>query len=88
MQYSKEYFTNTLVHLDGNEYVDCHFDDVRMVYSGGDLPAFERCHFSRFQFHFRDAADRTVRLLQAMTDPGSGFSEVFRGVFPDYPKEA
>lgn len=82
MQFKDRNFKDEDVRLDGNDYVGCRFENVRMIYAGGELPGFERCEFTSFRFMFEGAADRTVQLLQAMSQPDSGFTQLFRDVFP------
>ena len=70
------------VTIDGNEYVGCHFDNVWLIYTGGDLPEFERCEFSRIRVVLEGATERTLVLLQEMAKPESGFRPVFDLMFP------
>jgi hypothetical protein len=68
--------------IDGNEYVDCRFDNVSLVYAGGPLPAFERCEFTRYRLVLEGPAERTLAFLQAMADPESGFLPIYEQMFP------
>ncbi|HEY0411973.1 MAG TPA: hypothetical protein VGD66_02380 [Allosphingosinicella sp.] len=71
--------------IDGNDYVDCHFDNTWLAYAGGDLPNFERREFTRIRIVFEGAAERTLILLQEMAKPESGFTPVFDQMFPRRP---
>ncbi len=70
------------VKLDGNEFIDCTFENCTLVYSGGLPPLITRCDFKSFTFEFRGHAANTVAFLQAMASPKSGFQSVIRKTFP------
>ena len=68
--------------LDGNEFVDCDFDNVRLVYNGGEPPVFERCRFTSIRIMFDGPAWQTLIFLQAMAQRGSGLEPIFASMFP------
>ena len=72
-------------HIDGNEYIDCFFENVSLIYSGGELPAFERCEFDTMRMVFNGPAQRTLTMLQVMAHPESGFDRIFRLMVPEDP---
>ena len=60
------------VATDGVAFIDCAFQGANLVYSGGDLPRFERCRFSKASWDFAGPALRTIELLRAINaSPGS-----------------
>lgn len=59
-------FNNELVELDGRKYVNCKFVNCTFLYSG-DRHILERCRFrGRKNYHFIEAAGRTVNLLAGL----------------------
>ena len=53
-------FTRETVQLDGEYFDDCEFKKCRMVYAGGEAPAFVGCRFEDCDWKFEDAAARTL----------------------------
>jgi len=62
-RHEKESFENQHVVLDGGVFIDCTFRNCSLEYSGGDTYV-QNCHGENCQFVWRDAAQRTVILLQ------------------------
>jgi hypothetical protein len=87
MRYEGKAFAGGEEHIDGNEYIGCTFDDVSLVYSGGELPAFEDVKFLQFRFLFRGPALRTLSFIKAMGDQGNTFEQLFAQIFPDYERK-
>jgi len=56
-------FTDQILQVDGQRFVDCKFKKVLLVYSGGAVPHFESCNFETCQWEMRGAALRTVDFL-------------------------
>jgi len=68
-------FTNEVVKLDGNEFVECNFVDVTFTYSGGGMMKLQGCEIGGgCKMNFLGPAENTVRLLQMMSDPRTGLS--------------
>lgn len=38
MKVEKQSFSNQEIQLDGNEYLDCRFENCTLIYKGGPLP--------------------------------------------------
>ena len=70
MQNSVSYNHQTVV-LDGETFSDCDFTACRMVYSGGELPQFERCRFDGCDWKFEAAAAQTLSYLKQLWNVGA-----------------
>ena len=68
--------------LDGGTFERCRFKKAALIYIGGVAPTIRDCSFEAVSFEFKGAAGRTVALLQAMSMPKSGLSNVFKATFP------
>jgi hypothetical protein len=69
------------VETDGMTFADCTFNEVILVYSGGEHPKFERCTFHSCGWHFSGAALRTVQFLQQVNASPGGqefLADIFR----------
>ncbi len=63
-------FTRETVQLDGEYFDDCEFKKCRMVYAGGEAPAFVGCRFEDCDWKFEDAAARTLEHMKAVWNAG------------------
>jgi hypothetical protein len=70
MQTGESYNHQTVV-LDGETFADCAFAACRLVYSGGELPQFERCRFDDCEWKFEEAAAQTLSYLKLMWGVGA-----------------
>ena len=61
-----------MVATDGTHFTKCHFDGIHLCYSGGEHPIFDDCTFANVGWYFKDAALRTVQLLQANANADGG----------------
>jgi hypothetical protein len=66
MRHTKENFENRIVEIDGEEYLDCEFDNCVLTYRGGTFPIFLRTQTSQCTWNLEDAASRTLLLLHAL----------------------
>lgn len=64
-RHEKEIFENRHVALDEGVFIDCSFKNCSLEYSGGDTYV-QNCQGDNCQFVWRDAAQRTVGLLQGL----------------------
>lgn len=71
------------VQVDGNVYASCTFEDVILVYAGGDPPSFAGCIFRNWRFEFEGAAGATINFLKSLAPKQSGMSDVLRETFPE-----
>lgn len=63
----EETFRGETVELDGDDFVDCTFEDCDLVYRGGDVPRrVEGNTFRNCRWRFEDAAGRTVEFMAAL----------------------
>jgi hypothetical protein len=73
------------VQTDGETFVGCIFEGTTLRYGGGPHPRFERCTLTGVNWHFNDAALRTIQFLQGInaSDGGPAFiGDLFRpGVY-------
>ena len=67
---------NDTVILDGSEFVNCEFDNCKMVYRGGEMPRLQHCRFARCTWHLEDAAQRSVLFLRSIYHSGQGGREL------------
>lgn len=64
-RHEKESFEGQHVVLDEGVFIDCTFKNCSLEYSGGDTYV-QNCLGESCQFVWRDAAQRTVNLLQGL----------------------
>ena len=64
--YRNERFSNQDVRVDGNRYEACSFSECRLIYGGGDKPAFNGCSFRQTNLQLDGAANRTAQYLQGL----------------------
>lgn len=70
MRYEKAHLVNTSVELDDSEFVECIFDNCKMIYRGGLPPVLNFCTYNTCEFIFLDAANRTLFTLSALYQIG------------------
>lgn len=79
MEVQRATFSDSREVIDGNEYIDCRFERCDIVYCGGDIPNIVGCTFDACQWHFEDAAERTLAFLHhlynGMGDEGRAMVE-------------
>ena len=64
-RHEKESFEGKHVVLDDGVFIDCTFKNCSLEYSGGDTYV-QNCRGEDCQFVWRDAAQRTVNMLQGL----------------------
>jgi hypothetical protein len=64
-RYENRTFENEHVILDGGVFVNCVFKNCSLEYSGGDVYV-QNCQGETCQLVWRDAAQRTINLLQGL----------------------
>ncbi len=66
MEHSGKTMTDATEVIDGNRYVDCRFENCKMVFRGGEIPLITGCHFENCQWQFDDAAERTLLFMRQL----------------------
>lgn len=79
MKFERNTYKNMTVHLDGNTFIACEFDNCKLEYSGGKVPSFVRCSLVNSGFTFSDQAGDTVMFLRQMYH--GGFKKVVEETF-------
>lgn len=59
-------FSGGRVQLDGNQFVDCHFEGVSLVFAGTAPVHFNGCHFVNVRWEFDGPAVLTLSFLAAL----------------------
>lgn len=67
---SSTIFNHETVTLDGESFHACEFRDCRMVYSGGELPDFQKCRFDGCDWKFEGPAADTLAHLKLIWSIG------------------
>jgi hypothetical protein len=75
-------FKSQTIELDGNEFLNCEFDQCILVYRGGVPPTLDGCGFDSPRFVFEGAASNTMAFLKALSEPASGLSSFLKNSFP------
>ena len=70
MKVQNKKYTDEVVELDGNEYVNCNFTRCQLIYSGGALPRFDTCGFDASPFNFQKGAGNALHLLRELYHAG------------------
>ncbi|MBL8773024.1 MAG: hypothetical protein JNK30_16700 [Phenylobacterium sp.] len=65
-----EIYNHETVLMDGETFSDCEFRDCRLVYGGGEPPAFAGCSFVGCDWKYEDAAARTLAFLKLVWSVG------------------
>ena len=63
MEYKEQKFADSREVLDGNTYENCAFSACAIIYCGGEIPNIVGCAFDDCQWHFEEAAERTLAFL-------------------------
>ena len=63
-------FDHEPVHVDGNSYRNCHFEQCTLIYSGGEIPRLENNSFTECRWVFDGAAVRTMAFLRDLYHRG------------------
>ena len=66
MEYNGESFADARQVVDGNKYTDCKFQRCQIVYRGGEIPHMIGCMFDECDWHFADAAERTLQFMNLL----------------------
>lgn len=63
MKYQSRVFKNQNIELDSNEFINCKFEDCRMIYGAKGLVTLKGCDFINVKWVFTDAAGDTIQFL-------------------------
>ncbi|MDH7795246.1 MULTISPECIES: hypothetical protein [unclassified Beijerinckia] len=75
-------FKGQRVNIDGRHFSNCKFENCTLVFAGKDVFSFDGNDLNTTTIEFDGAAGRTLAALQALAEPGSGFSEIVKQSFP------
>ena len=59
-------YSNATEIIDGNHYIECRFDNCKMIFRGGEIPRISGCHFENCQWQFEEAAERTLMFMRQL----------------------
>ena len=79
--YASQVFDGSAETLDGNIYNACEFRNCTITYNGGTLPYFNDCVFAGCQWHFGDAAQRTITLMANLYQAGDDGKQLIEKTF-------
>lgn len=65
-RYENETFKNQGIQLDGNQYIQCMFQNCTLQFGGLLAPKIIDCKFFECSWSFTDAAARTLEFLKAL----------------------
>ncbi|MGJ3239677.1 MAG: hypothetical protein ACFE0Q_13285 [Anaerolineae bacterium] len=68
--FNNETFSNEDVNVDGNQYDNCTFDTVLLIYQGGGVPVFNECTFRNVKIDLQGSASQTAGYLNSLYDAG------------------
>lgn len=68
--FQNQSYRDQTISVDGNRYENCTFTECVLSYSGGDLPTFDRCTFTRTNIQLGGAALATTRYLRGLYQGG------------------
>ncbi len=66
MAITKQTFQDTTEILDGNQYIECTFNNCQIIYRGGAIPSIQGCQFNDCRWNFEEAAERTLQFMRAI----------------------
>ncbi len=72
-RYERRTFSSVQVRIDGNEFIECRFENCTIEYRGEHLLLLQGCHFQGCRWFFNGPAGETLRFLGALHadgDPG------------------
>jgi len=83
-RHERNTFNNATATLDGNEFINCIFQNSELVYEGGTLPTLSNNSFQgQVRVTFHGSAANTIAFLKALAKPGSGFQNAVKEMFPE-----
>ncbi|MFN0198296.1 MAG: HNH endonuclease [Planctomycetaceae bacterium] len=62
-EFDLETFKKQSIVVDGKKFTNCTFEQCRLVYKGGELPAFSGCNLPSCHWVFDESAANTIRML-------------------------
>jgi hypothetical protein len=82
MTHIKNTFKNCGVDLDNTEFIECRFEDCKMIYSALGPVGMTRCTFSNVKWEFKGGAANTIQFLKGMYHGmGEGGRKVVEATF-------
>lgn len=68
--FTNKRFKNDEIVVDGNEYIDCRFDNCVLIFEGGEPPIFKGCSFASIKIQLQGEASRTTSYLNKLFNNG------------------
>ena len=82
MRYEGKRFTNQIVEVDNNQFVDCMFIKCGLRFTGAGVVGYQDCVFDECEWIFDGPAENTIQYLAAMYNGlGSGGRDIVEGIF-------
>ena len=72
---------NVFIALDGKTFVNCHFENCELSYSGLMQVSLKECTFSKCKWFFAGAAKNTIGFMTGMYGLGGTQAKVVEKVF-------
>ena len=81
-------FTDVTIHLDGCTFIDCTFEQCRLIYSGFMVGHTQRCNFVGCKWEFAGPAANTIGFMTAIYGQGGAGPQMIDDIFQNIKKNA
>ena len=79
MKHQKMDFLNQIIDLDGNEFIECKFNNCELIFHGTTPSVAEGCSFPNCTFTFVGSAAYTLAMLSNLY--AGGFTKLVEKIF-------
>lgn len=91
MEYTAKIIADTTEVVDGNQYIECRFENCKVIFRGGEIPHITGCRFDNCTWLFEGAAERTLmfmrQLYHGMGTGGAQLIEATIGMLRERPTD-